>query len=1173
MSNTTKKINRDPQALMAKISLDDKYQLERGITLMSGTQALVRLPMLQRQRDRAAGLNTAGFISGYRGSPIGNYDRELWRAAELLQANNIVFRPGLNEDLAATAVWGSQQIGLFPGKCDGVFALWYGKGPGVDRSLDPMRHGNFSGSARHGGVLVVAADDPPARSSTIVQQSESVLAAASIPVLYPASVEEILQYGLAGWALSRYSGVWVGLKCVNETLETDVTVDLGAVTVNFLLPTPQNLPPKDLHYRGKWGPTRDETLLVRHRLPLVQEFARSNRLDRAIFKTPQARFGIVSAGKSYADVIYALQLLGIDGRRAHELRLDVYKLGMIWPIEHVGLRAFASGLEELVVVEEKRPFIELQVAAALYSSSHRPQLFGKQVSDSSPLFPIEGTLSPTAVALAIGARLDACGLADTALKARLEEVRQRAANSSARIATLVSAPLPVSSGEVRTPYFCSGCPHNTSTHVPEGSAALGGIGCHGMVALVMDRNTLPSTQMGGEGANWIGIMPFVKTKHIFQNLGDGTYFHSGLLAIRAAVAANANITYKILYNGVVAMTGGQPFEGALSVADVARQVLAEGVVQCVVVSVAPETHRQSSQLPAVVKVHPRESLDEVQRALREVSGVTVLIYEQMCATEKRRLIKRKKLPAASRRVFINEEVCEGCGDCSVASNCVSVLPKETPFGRKRAIDQSSCNEDLSCVKGFCPSFVIVRNAKPSRRAAITASASRPVFPEPQRIAANSLPYQVLVTGVGGTGVITVGVVLAMAAHLEGKGVSTYNMTGMAQKNGPVYSYLRFSETHGAEQSYQIDSADADLVIACDVVAALAPEALQTIRSSHTSAVINGGIEPTAAFQQFRDSPLPGTEQCDRLAAMVGRERASTVDATEIARRMLGDKIASNMVMVGFAYQKGLLPVGIESIERAIELNGVAVELNKQALDLGREAALSYADIRRDATLKSGPSGALEKLVELGRDHLTAYQNAGYAQRFVSRVLAVAEAEQVCVPGGDALAVAVAHSYRRLLAYKDEYEVARLYARPSFRAALNDAFESGGRVSVLLAPPILNGSLDPNGNPKKREFGSWIFPLFGLLAQMKGLRGTALDLFGYTSERRMERELITQYEAWLDEIVAGLTPERHALAVRIAALPDQIRGYGHVKLRSVNLARESASDLLAEFREMRSACSL
>ena len=1136
---------------------------------MSGTQALVRLPMLQRERDRAAGLRTAGFISGYRGSPIGNYDRELWRARDMLQAHDVVFKPGVNEDLAATAVWGSQQIGLFPSDCEGVFALWYGKGPGVDRSVDPLRHGNFSGAARHGGVLVVAADDPPAKSSTIVQQSEFVLAAASIPVLYPASVDEILQYGLAGWALSRYSGVWVGLKCVNETLETDVTVDLGAAAMDFLRPTPQGLPPEGVNFRGKYGPNRDEELLIRHRMPLVQQFVRSNRLDRAIFETPEARFGIVTAGKTYSDVIYALRLLGVDTPRAHQLRLDVYKLGMIWPVEQVALRGFASALDELLVIEEKRPFIEPQVATALYASAHRPRLLGKQVSDSPPLFPMDGTLSPTAVALAIGARLEACGLADAPLRARLQEVRRQDAGSSARIADLISAPLPVSSGEVRTPYFCSGCPHNTSTHVPEGSTALGGIGCHGMVALVMDRNTLPPTQMGGEGANWIGITPFVKTKHVFQNLGDGTYFHSGLQAIRASIAANSNITYKILYNGVVAMTGGQPFDGALSVADVVRQVLAEGVVQCHVVSVAPETHQQGSQLPAGVPVHPREDLEKVQRALREVSGVTVLIYEQVCAAEKRRLIKRKKLPTATRRVFINEEVCEGCGDCSVASNCVSVIPKETPLGRKRAIDQSSCNEDLSCVNGFCPSFVVVRNAKPRRTAtATTSSASRRVFPEPQRAAANSLPYHVLVTGVGGTGVITVGAVLAMAAHIEGKGASTYNMTGMAQKNGPVYSHLRFSREPGAEQAYQIDSADADLVIACDVVAALAPEALQTIRSSHTAAVINSGVEPTAAFQQFRDSPIPGTEQCERLAAMVGPERASTVDASEIARRVLGDKIAANMLMVGFAYQKGLLPVGIESIERAIELNGVAIELNKQALDLGREAALGTIDLKRGGVSAEDLPASLEQLVELGRRHLTDYQNASYAQRFVSRVRAVAEAEQRQVPGSDALAVAVARNYRRLLSYKDEYEVARLYSRPAFREALNDAFEGDSHVSVLLAPPILSGALDRNGNPKKREFGPWIFPLFGVLARMKSLRGTALDLFGYTKERRMEQGLIAEYEGWLDEIVAGLTPERHALAVSIATLPDQIRGYGHVKLKSVNTARQSAARLLTEFRTER-----
>jgi len=1150
---------------MATVGLLDKYRLEHGFALMSGTQALVRLPLLQRRLDRAAGLRTAGFISGYRGSPIGNYDRELWRVRELLQAHDIEFKPGVNEDLAATAVWGSQQIGVFPGNRDGVFALWYGKGPGVDRSVDPLRHGNFSGAARHGGVLIVAADDAPAKSSTVVQQSEFVLAAASIPVFYPASVQEVLQYGLAGWALSRYSGVWVELKCVNETLETDVTVDLADCSGNFYRPVPANLPPEGVHFRGKFSPARDETILIRYRIPLVQAFVRENHLDRSTFQTPQARFGIVCAGKTYSDVISAFALLGIDAQRAHQLKIDVYKLGMIWPLEETNLRSFAAGLDELFVIEEKRPFIEPQVASALYSSSHRPRILGKQVAHSPPLLPLDGTLSPMPVALAIGAQLEACGLADLPLREGLVELRQRAEISSARVAAYVSGSPPVSSGEVRTPYFCSGCPHNTSTRIPEGSIAVSGIGCHGMVALTMDRHTLPPTQMGGEGASWIGISPFVDTPHIFQNLGDGTYFHSGLLAIRAAVAAGVNITYKLLYNSVVAMTGGQPFDGSLDVADLSRQVLAEGVARCVIVSAEPKVHRRNSQLPRQVKVYAREELEEVQLALRAVSGVTVLIYDQICATEKRRLTKRKKRPAPSRRVFINAEVCEGCGDCSVTSNCVSVHPKETPLGRKRVIDQFSCNEDLSCVKGFCPSFTIVRNAVPRRRATAGTSAKRSAIVGPSGEVKRSLPYDVLITGVGGTGVITVGAILAMAAHIEGKGASTYNMTGMAQKNGPVYSHLRFSSAPGADPAFQIDSAGADLLIACDVVAALSPEALVTIRATRTSAVINSGVEPTAAFQQFRDSPLPGSQLCERLVALVGQERTGTVNATDLARRILGDKVAGNMVMVGFAYQKGLLPLDIKSIERAIELNGVAIELNQQALDLGREAALECGSKHPNAAVSDAEPTSLHQLVEVGTRHLTHYQDSSYAQRFVRRVQTVAEAERRHVPGTDDLAIAVARNYRRLLAYKDEYEVARLYSLPAFRKALNEAFDGTPNVSVLLAPPALGGASSPNG-ARKREFGPWIFGLFRLLAPMKRLRGSAFDLFGYTKERATERALIGEYEAWIDEIVASLTPERHALAVRLAAIPDQIRGYGHVKRQALDIARESAAALLKQWRQ-------
>jgi len=1148
---------------MAAVSLRDKYQLANGFALMSGTHALVRLPILQRQRDRAAGLHTAGFISGYRGSPIGNYDRELWRARELLEAHDIEFRPGVNEELAATAVWGSQQIGLFPSTRDGVFALWYGKGPGVDRSVDPLRHGNFSGAARHGGVLVVAADDTSAKSSTIVQQSEFVLQAASIPILYPASVADILHYGLVGWAMSRYSGVWASLKCVNETLETDVTVDLSASAVDFVLPTPTDLPPEGVHFRGKYGPSRDETILIRYRLPLALQFARENQLDRATFKTPRARLGIVCAGKPYSDVMHALKLLGIDAPRARQLQLDVYKIALIWPIENIGLRAFASNLDELLVIEEKRPFIESQLASILYALPHGPRILGKQSSASPPLLPLDGALSPMTVALAIGARLEACGQLDEDLRATLRQLRQRAMQSAERIESLIASPPSISSGEVRTPYFCSGCPHNTSTRVPDGSIAMGGIGCHGMVALTMQRNTLAPTQMGGEGASWLGIMPFVETKHILQNLGDGTYFHSGFLAIRAAVAANANITYKILFNSVVAMTGGQPVEGSLGVIDVARQVLAEGVVRCVVVSVAPDAHRDNPKWPAGVDVHSRDHLDKVQLALRAVRGVTVLIYDQICATEKRRLIKRRKLPTASQRVFINEDVCEGCGDCSVASNCVSILPKETPWGRKRSIDQSSCNEDLSCVNGFCPSFSIVRNASLRGRQVTASTATRLELPKPQQTGLLSLPYQVLVTGVGGTGVITVGAILAMSAHLEGKGASTYNMTGMAQKNGPVYSHLRFSSEPSVDQTFQIDSGEADLLIACDVVAALASEALQTIRASHTYAVINSGVEPTAAFQQFRDSPLPGAALCDRLAAKLGHERTDMIDATELARRTLGDKVAGNMVMVGFAYQKGLLPVAIESIERAIDMNGVEVALNKQALDLGRKAALSPKHMDR----RPREPTSLQQLIELGRSHLTAYQNSSYAERFHRRVRAIAEAERLRVPGTDELARAVARQYVRVLAYKDEYEVARLYAKAAFRDALNEVFQGDGSVSVLLAPPFLSRAAEPS---KKREYGPWIFVAFRVLARMKGLRGSVFDLFGHTAERKCERQLIADYEIWLDEIVAGLAPGRHALAVKIATVPEQIRGYGHVKQRSIDNAMEAAAGLLAEFRQASTA---
>ncbi len=1154
---------------ITEVTLEDKYRLERGVALMSGLQALVRLPVLQRRRDAAAGLKTAGFISGYRGSPIGGYDRELWRAKRLLDENGIVFQPGLNEDLAATAVWGTQQIGLFPGRYDGVFALWYGKGPGVERSGDALMHGHYAGAARSGGVLVVAADDPAAKSSTIAQQSESTLAAHHMPVLYPASVAEILEFGLLGWALSRYSGLWVGLKCVNETLETDVTVSLDEEAPRIILPEYSDPPREGVNFRGTYGPIEDERLLVRHRLPLAGRFALSNRLDRSAFSTAAPQLGIVSAGKTYSDVLYALRLLGIDDERARLLRLDIYKVGMIWPLETSGLRAFASRSEELLVIEEKQPLLEAQIASALYGADHQPRLSGKEAAEGGSLLPSDGTLAPGAIALAIAARLERCGMADADLRLRAVDLRQRfqaLAPTSGR-----PTAKDMQSGTVRTPYFCSGCPHNTSTRVPEGSRAFSGIGCHTMV-VTMGRSTLPPTHMGGEGANWIGIAPFVDTPHIFQNLGDGTYFHSGLIAIRAAVAANVNITYKVLYNGVVAMTGGQPIDGNLSVQDIARQVIAERVARCVVVTVEPAAYDGDNSLPPGVTLHARDELDAVQRQLRDVRGVTVLIYEQMCAAEKRRQIKRKTLPAPTRRVFINESVCEGCGDCSTKSNCVSVLPKETPFGRKRTIDQSACNEDLSCIKGFCPSFVLIRNARPRRGTPApqppTAPATMPLPLPPPPVLKIQGGYNVMITGIGGTGVITVGAVLAMAAHLEGRGASTYNMTGLAQKNGPVYSHLRFATSPEGDMAFRIEAADADLVVACDVLAGLAPEAFETIRKGHTRALINSDVEPTAAFQLFRDSPLPGAPQCDLLMQAVGPDRIDAIDATGISLSMLGDKIAGNVLMVGYALQRGLLPLRPESIERAIELNDVSVDLNKAALRLGRQLALAGPGQMPHAPEHPEPVSLdpLEAEIALARALLTSYQNGAYAERYVARVRAVAATEAGRVPtSGTGLALAVARNYRKLLAYKDEYEVARLYTVPAFQAAVGEAFEGAPRISVLLAPPFMGGGPGPDGNPRKREFGPWIFAVFRLLARCKGLRGSMLDPFGYTRERRRERELIREYEGWIDTITEALTPANHASAMNLASLPELIRGFGNVKLRSITAAQKAAVNLLATIR--------
>ena len=1151
---------------LANVTLDDKYTRDRGRVLLTGNQALVRLLLLQRQLDAAAGLNTAGFVSGYRGSPLGGYDMELWQNAKLLQESHIVFRPGVNEDLAATAIWGTQQAVLLPGtRYDGVFAIWYGKGPGVDRSGDALKHGNRQGAAPHGGVLVAMGDDHPGKSSTISHQSEQALAAHHIPVLFPASVQEILEFGLAGWALSRYSGLWVGLKCVNETVEGTATVDVDVdVDRSRFLRPDFPLPPGGLNVNPRPMVLReaDEMLVVRHRLPAAQAFARANSFDRVVLDSARRRLGIVTSGKAYVDVQQALSALGIDAARARDLGVRVYKVGMIWPLEPEGLRDFARGHDELLFVEEKAAFLEDQAAKILYHlpAAERPRLTGKHDDHGAPLLPADVQLQFSEVALAIARRLSALGAMDEPLQRRLALLEGRITHAKE------TAPGPAT----RTPYFCSGCPHNTSTKVPEGSLALAGIGCHTMAG-GMNRRTLMPTQMGGEGLNWTGIAPFTAMKHVFQNLGDGTYFHSGLLAVRGAVAAGVNVTYKLLCNDAVAMTGGQPVEGHLTVGEIARQLLAERVRRVALVSDDPGKHRsQGSDVPPEVSIHHRDELETVQRELREAKGVTAIIYEQTCAAEKRRRRKRGEFPDPPKRIVINEAVCEGCGDCSVQSNCVSVQPLETEFGRKREIDQSGCNKDYSCANGLCPSFVTVHGGqlRKPRPAALAPElfASLPPPPSP----AIDRSWNVLIAGVGGTGVVTVGSVLAMAAHLEDRRASVIDMTGLAQKNGAVWSHLRIGDAGSALPGARIGLAEADLLLGCDLVTAAEKDSVLTLEPGRTRAVVNTHVQPTAAFQLNPDLRIDADAELRPIRANVQPGRLHAVDATTLALRLLGNTIGANFLLVGHALQSGGLPLSLAAIERAIELNGQAVEFNKRALALGRLAAHDPAAVERELAAlapvtRIAPAQTLDALVERRAAVLTEYQDAAYAARYRALVERVRAAEHERCRGLEGLAQAVARYYFKLLAYKDEYEVARLHSNGDLEKKIEAIFEGDYSLHFHLAPPLLSRPDPQTGRVHKREFGPWIRPVFRALARLKRLRGTPFDVFGYSAERRLDRRLITDYKTMLEDVLRHLGVENHALTVELASLPEHIRGYGRVKAEHLERVRSREQELLARLR--------
>src|SRR6266404_2653215 len=1149
---------------LAHVTLDDKYNLQSGRVYLNGVQALVRLPIMQVQRDAAAGLKTGGFISGYRGSPLGAYDYALWSAKRFLERSRIKFQPGVNEDLAATAIWGSQQVNLYEGATvDGVFGIWYGKGPGVDRSTDALKHANAAGTSRHGGVLLLAGDDHGCQSSTLAHQSEQVLIAAMIPVINPATVQEYLDFGVIGLAMSRYSGCWIGFKTIAEAVESSASVAVDPHRVEIALPNDYEMPADGLNIRWPDTALDQERRLHGPKMEAVLAFARANPLDRLVFDPPKARFGIAATGKAYLDVRQALDDLGLDDARAARLGVRLYKVGLSWPLEPQGAKAFAAGLEEVLVVEEKRPLIEDQLVKLLYhlDAGQRPRIIGKRDEGGRVLMPTEGELTPTMVARVIAERLGR-------LNGELPELRQRIARLDS-LERILAAPSPY---QTRTPYFCSGCPHNTSTRVPEGSRAMAGIGCHTLAIFIPQRRTMTYSHMGGEGASWIGQAPFTSEKHVFQNLGDGTYFHSGLLAIRAAAAAGVNITYKVLFNDAVAMTGGQPVDGQLTVPEITRQVAAEGAKQVVIVTDEPDKYPLGTDFAPGVTIRHRDELDNVQRELREVPGLTILIYDQTCAAEKRRRRKRGTFPDPPKRVFINDAVCEGCGDCSDKSNCVSVKPLETELGRKRTIDQSNCNKDFSCVNGFCPSFVSVHGGAP-------AKAQRPQLKLVEKDPFENLPmptlrplseaYGILVTGIGGTGVITVGALIGMAAHLEGRGCTVLDFTGLAQKNGAVMSHVRLAPKPEDLHAVRIAAGGANLVLGCDMVVAASPAALSRIEPGVTNAVINGYMQPVAAFVLNGDMDLGAEAMMKSIRDAAGDDATTFVDGTGLATAILGDSIATNLFMLGYAWQKGLVPLSFEAIERAIELNGVAVETSKRTFAWGRLAAHNVAAVQAAAkpTLRVEKTVArtLPEIVAKRTELLTAYQDMAYADRYRAFVDKVAKAEKEKAPGRRGLAEAVAKSLYKLMAYKDEYEVGRLYSDGEFLKKLGGQFEGDYKLTFHLAPPLF-AKRDPlSGELKKREYGAWVMPLFGFLASLKRLRGTRLDLFGYTAERRMERRLIGEYQATVETLLATLDQNNHALAVQIAALPETMRGFGHVKEKNVTAAKEREAGLLASYR--------
>jgi indolepyruvate ferredoxin oxidoreductase len=1150
--------------VMREVSLSDKFDVMDGAIFMTGKQALSRVPLLQRLLDERRGLRTAGYISGYRGSPLGTIDNELLKIADRLKAADIVFQPGLNEDLAMTAVWGSQQLDFVPGRrVDGVFGMWYGKGPGVDRSGDAIKHANMSGTHPNGGVLLVFGDDHAGKSSSLAHQSDLALAAHEVPILYPSDIHDIFKFGLAGFAMSRETGLLAGLKLVNETADCTQALEFSLdelAPVLDTMPTARN----DVSIRVEMlAVTAQDQRMVRNKLPRVHAFTRRNAIDRVAFGSDRpSRLGIVTAGKAFQDVIDGLRRLGIDDDAARRLGIGVLKVGLIYPLDPEPLTAFARDVPELLFVEEKRPHMELQAAALMYHMARRPNISGKVTPEGEALLPSDEPMDAVIAALAMARRILAVFSEEStdlaAVRAAFDAVCGRASLSK----QIDVGPL------ARRPVFCSGCPHNRSTKLPDGSFGVAGIGCHGLVQF-MDRNPLPCTHMGAEGVNWIGLSHFTNTRHVFVNLGDGTFSHSGSLAIRAAAASDANVTFKILANDVVAMTGGQTVESGLSVGAMVRQVLLEGVERVVVVADDPDAVLASQSLPPEVKVVHRTHMENVQRELRDVSGTTVIVYVQICATEKRKRRKRGKVPAASKRVVINPAVCEGCGDCSRASNCMSVQPVETEFGRKRRIDQASCNSDMSCLEGFCPSFVTIEDGalikpRPADIEAVVAG-----LPKPERRTPNREAFGILLAGIGGSGVVTASAIVGMAAHLEGRGVGIYDMTGLAQKGGAVYSHLRILPSPASVAPMRLGQEDADLLIASDIVAATQLDSLRTVRGS-TTVLVDDHVVATQSFHENANIDLDA-ERLIRLLEQRADRKPLRMPANDLARRAFGDPIAANMIMLGFAFQMGALPLAQESMEQAIRINGADVAGTLRAFRLGR---LYFADPKAaeqllataEPAMAPAPVRTLQERIDIRVDSLRAYQDSSYAERFRLLVERVGAAEDKVAAGSTRLTEAVAANAFRLMAYKDEYEVARLLTNPAFWEGVRRQFD-GGSLKLHLAPPILSGRDPASGRPRKKAFSArLLLPALRVLARFKVLRGSAFDPFGWMQERKTERRLRDEYLRTAEDIVAMLDGSNLEAAIVLASYPQEIRGYGPVKEESIARVEPKAEALRSRFAD-------